>query len=498
MDNSEGYPSFYTFLIGAFFIHFCLLFFDFFFKSCSHYPYIYFLTNTGIQINPLRITWFTSFFNRQIQKWGAVRPRIQTAWFSAGMWVSVFIMPISVFLVIHTIFSMMKSSLQDEKGFQQTLLVVEPLVPGWNLPASDFGYYLLALFFSSLLHELGHAMAAVREDVHLVGFSLTIFFVIPVVLTHLDQIDTLSSVKQLRIYCAGVWHNIFLALVTAVVATALPWFLFPFYDFGTGVQVENVVKDSSISGRGGLLIGDKITQLNDCPVHGSTSWQECLVFALHDTNRGFCIPDSFIREHDESVPAKHLSESVIECCSNNSPHHLCFEYVGSESEPLPLPQHSCLFARKVVELSSSTCLSASDCLPSLHCFRPSLENSTKLIRIYRTQRPVVLYLGGPAEIYNSVKTSDFISLYSFLPSALPDAITKLCQFITIFSSGIAILNIIPCFYFDGQYIIRATLDIFLSSKVPVSSVRQAISLCVTILGTLLLIFYTITMLFTSV
>lgn len=50
------------------------------------------------------------------------------------------------------------------------------------------------------------------------------------------------------------------------------------------------------------MVGDKIIQLNDCPVHGSTSWQECLVLALHDSNRGFCIPDSFIREHDESVP----------------------------------------------------------------------------------------------------------------------------------------------------------------------------------------------------
>lgn len=496
MDNLESYPSIYILLLVAFIIHSCILFLDFFFKSCSHYPYYYFLNNSGLQVKPFRVTWFTSAFNRQIQKWGTFKPRIQMAWFSAGTWVAVLIMPVSVILIVHTIISAMKSSLQDDKSFQQNL-IVEPLIPGWNLPVSDLGYYLLTLFFSSLIHELGHAMAAVREDVHLVGFSVTIFFIVPVVLTHLDQLESVSSIKQLRVTCAGVWHNIFLALIAAVVATALPWFLYPFYDFGTGVQVESITKGSSVAGPGGLMEGDKITQLNECPIRGSTSWNDCLSLALHEVNTGFCIPDSFIREHDESVPAKHMSESMIECCSNNSPRHLCFEYVGSELEPLPLPQHSCLYARKVIELSSSTCLSPSDCPTSLHCFRPSLGNSTKLIRIFRAQGPVVLFLGSPSEIFHSVQTSDFINLYSFLPSAIPDAITKLCQFITIFSSGIAVLNIIPCFYFDGQYIIRATLDVLLAAKVPLSSVRHAISLCITILGSLLLAIYIVIMLFAA-
>lgn len=65
-----------------------------------------------------------------------------------------------------------------------------------------------------------------------------------------------------------------------------------FYDF----------QGSSIGGIGGLMVGDKITQLNECPIRGSTSWNDCLSMALNDVNIGFCIPDNFIKEHDESVP----------------------------------------------------------------------------------------------------------------------------------------------------------------------------------------------------
>jgi len=35
-------------------------------------------------------------------------------------------------------------------------------VPGINLPISDLSYYVLALMFSTVFHELGHALAAIR------------------------------------------------------------------------------------------------------------------------------------------------------------------------------------------------------------------------------------------------------------------------------------------------------------------------------------------------
>ncbi|XP_014240010.1 membrane-bound transcription factor site-2 protease [Cimex lectularius] len=484
----------FVFLIAALIVHLSLLFFDVVFKSCSHYPYLYFLSKTGIQILPFRINWFTTAFNRQIQKWSSKRPKLQTAWFTAGTWVSICIMPMAFLLIMYTTYVTMRSSYYVERN----MLIVEPLVPGWNLPSSDFGYYLLTLFISSMIHEMGHAMAAVREGIHLGGFGMTIFFVIPVVMTHLENLDSLQPLKQLRVLCAGVWHNIFLALVAAVIATTLPWFFYPFFNFGTGVQVQSVKLGSSISGEGGLLVGDKITHLSGCPVQGSTSWQECLLRVLHEPHSGFCLQDSFIREHDESIPAKHISESVIECCGVNNPRHLCFEYIGSDDEPLPLPQHTCLFARRVIQLSLKTCVKAKECPYFYHCFRPSLENSTKLVHIKREKGDDVLFLGNPAEIYHSVQISDFISLSDYFPSAIPDAITKLCQFLTIFSSGLAVLNIIPCFFFDGEHIIKALIELTLSKRLPLLSARQVVHISISLFGTMMLCVYVCVMLFSVV
>ncbi|BET01088.1 protease m50 membrane-bound transcription factor site 2 protease [Nesidiocoris tenuis] len=482
--------EFTVFLVSVLAIHCVLLFFDVVFKSCSHYPYLYFLNKTGLEVKPFQIQLFTTAFNRQIQKWGAKRPRLLAAWFNAGKYVTIVTMPMAVLLILHTTVTALRSSIH----YTKSTVVVELLVPGWNLPTSDFAYYFVSLVISIVVHEMGHAVAAVREDVHLIGFSAVLFFVIPVMVTHIDPLDLLPYSRRLRIYCAGVWHNIFLALMAAVVATTLPWLLYPFFDFGTGVQVEHLIEGSPFVAEGGLILGDKIVQIDHCPVRGITSWQDCIDQAMRaPVTAGFCIPHNFIEEHDETIPAKHVSESQVECCGSNSPRHLCFEYVGTEDEPLPLPQHSCLLARKVVDLSAQTCHQVSDCPSSLHCFRPSLDNSSKLVLIRRTSGPVVLYLGNPADVYHSVTVTDFINIYKYLPSSLPDGLTKLCQYVTLLSSGLAILNVIPCFYFDGQYIMRAVTEMFAGKRIPSDTARQAVSLCITMLGTLMLVVYVLVM-----
>ena len=47
--------------------------------------------------------------------------------------------------------------------------------------------------------------------------------------------------RQLRIYCAGVWHNLVMAVVAGLVLMALPGLLLPFYTLGGSVVVTEVV-----------------------------------------------------------------------------------------------------------------------------------------------------------------------------------------------------------------------------------------------------------------
>lgn len=182
-----------------------------------------------------------------------------------------------------------------------------------------------------------------------------------------------------------------------------------------------------------------------------------------------------------------MPHGAIECCSVNSPDHLCFEYLEGEEGTLEMPQYSCLPARTVAERSPLLCTSALDCPSGLHCMKPSLENSTKLVKIERASGNVVLFLGHPAEVYKTVRVSDYVPIY-FIPSSLPDAAVLLCKYIVTFSAGLGIINIIPCFYLDGQYIINAVAEIVLGRHVTQKPARQAVAMGITILGTFLLIF----------
>lgn len=46
--------------------------------------------------------------------------------------------------------------------------------------------------------------------------------------------------RRLRILCAGVWHNIFLAVYAAVIVYSLPMLAQPFYTTGQGVYVMSI------------------------------------------------------------------------------------------------------------------------------------------------------------------------------------------------------------------------------------------------------------------
>ncbi|XP_039289082.1 membrane-bound transcription factor site-2 protease-like [Nilaparvata lugens] len=480
----------------AFVIFHCSLYlFDTIFKSCLFLPYLHLLKNTGLVIQPFRLVWFTTAFNRLIQKWGSVRPRLLTAWFTVGTWTAMALLPYAVWLLLHSVFQLTKQAIRDDGSPSSDSVILQPVVPGVNLPITDLGYYMITLLFSTVIHEMGHAIAAVREDAHIAGVGAMLVLVVPVAYVSIEQLETLSPVKQLRILCAGIWHNVVLIIAASLALFLLPWVVYPLYDHGTGVQVQSLDKGSPVTGPTGLLVGDRIIQLNQCQVTNVHDWLSCLVTSFREPSPGFCISAEFIKEHDESIPAKHMSSGAVECCASNNPRHLCFEYLESESEPLQLPQHSCLNARTVVEAAQQLCHKPAsseanpECGFNYHCFRPSLENNTKLVLLKRANGREVLFLGHPSDIYHTVHVTDFISVYSIFPSILPEMFAQLCRFLIMFSAGFAVINVIPCFAFDGQNITRALMDLLLSKTVSHASVRHAIALCITIAGTFLVGLY---------
>ncbi|KAA0200005.1 Membrane-bound transcription factor site-2 protease [Fasciolopsis buskii] len=112
-------------------------------------------------------------------------------------------------------------------------------MPGVNLPLNQLGFYMLTLLLCAFLHEAGHALAALRERVRLHGFGIFLFGIYPGAYVDLNTADlqSLTPFGQLRIYCAGVWHNAVIAMISVAVFYAMPWILSPVYQTGTGVGV---------------------------------------------------------------------------------------------------------------------------------------------------------------------------------------------------------------------------------------------------------------------
>jgi len=122
--------------------------------------------------------------------------------------------------------------------------------------------------FSTIFHELGHALAAIRylilffdsyasiynyteiyrihlfifhrEDMHIDGVGMMFILILPVAYVHLEDITSLPSSKQLRVMSAGVWHNIVQALTAYLVLWFLPYMLFPLFTVGHGIMVMKI------------------------------------------------------------------------------------------------------------------------------------------------------------------------------------------------------------------------------------------------------------------
>lgn len=183
------------------------------------------------------------------------------------------------------------------------------------------------------------------------------------------------------------------------------------------------------------------------------------------------------------IPVKHLGGGVVECCDKSNEAHLCFETLEDDT-PLQILQYSCLPGRPVIASTAYTCRSPKDCPPSLHCVRPVLSNGTTLLRIQRSHGNVVIFIGRPYHVLSTVQVTDFVPIYDMFPSQLPEVLTRLSKYFLLFSSGLAIINAIPCFYFDGSHITYSFVSCFISSRF---RYKNLLGLVCNVLGTLLLL-----------
>lgn len=444
-----------------------------------HYPYVQFLRGTGLTVKFLRLQWYTTAFNRTTIKWSNKCPRFFTTSFDLGVCITIFLLPIVFVYQIVTTFktNQTSSNEKDIGGF-------EIMLPGVNLPIDEIGYYVTALTVSTVIHEMGHGIAAVLEDVPVTGFGFFIFLIFPVAYTELvvDQLNSLTIWRKLRVMCAGIWHNLMLSSIFYIMFLLLPTIVAPLYHVNIGASITHIQSDSKLLGYKGLHINDVVTHINDCQVRDLDSWYSCLLESIRQ-QPAYCISNDFVLNHDESIPVFHSNEGLTECCDRKNVKNLCFEYISESSVGvLELPQFMCLNVRNVIENSLGYCHKKINCLDNF-CIKPIVDNATTVIHLKRLDGNDVIYVGHPADLSRTIKVSNFVAKTKIFPTSFIDGIVNLTKYVVVFSFGIAVVNVIPCFAFDGQYIVSAIVHHVLRSAVPKRKQRDLIAFVITLIGT---------------
>lgn len=363
----------------------------------------------------------TNILNDRLHSLGRRHSKFLQFWFTIGIGFGIFAM-VGAIMILLWESSWLVASNEERNSMmgksKESLYAATPVVPGISVPLRDIGYMSIGTLLSVGAHEFGHALAAASEGVHIeyIAVFLALLFPGAFVAFDYDTLQLLSSIRVLRIYCAGIWHNAVCCAVCWLTLASLPTLLYCMYNHGENPVVLNVPPMSSLAGY--LSPGDIILEVDGIRVHNTENWvqklnmlhlqslQKHLVDDSHATNsdasitridtshsgRGFCVPNHWLLEsqrieeinHSLSCLDDHIPFGEIPCSS-----HTNFDAQGNTSfTKIPGHKSFCLRAKDVVQLpkcgdgwSKSQMTGVCPCSESELCMDPGLPPGSMLIEM---------------------------------------------------------------------------------------------------------------------
>ena len=441
--------------------------------------YLQRLEDWGVTLSFAHVRWYTTRFNKLFLLVGTTSKRACRCWFGLGALIGVLLMVLSVLVLCLTLYQ----AFTAPEGTQQ---VLTPVMPGVNLPWNDIAYYLLTLAVCGVFHEAGHALAASTEQVRVNGFGVFMLFLYPGAFVDLnsDHLNVISPQRQLRIYCAGVWHNVILVLCALGFLWTLPYSLAPFYSTdGGGVVVTSLPTGSVLEGK--IHAGEVITSVNSCPVGNDVDWFKCLEEVHLSGQRGYCVSGELMSERMSlALNRTTLSEDGSrECCPKDTQSDICFQVVfGGQRGSV----YKCLRARTIT--ARMPCTHARDCggVSEHACVFPTLSSPSKLLRISHDGGEDVLFLGDPRALNFVISISSYLPRSPRVPLWVPGFLRTLSTYFISLSSALALLNMVPAYFLDGQWTLTVLVDLCFEKRIPDPQSRNWICNCVLVAGSVLL------------
>ncbi|KAI7906075.1 uncharacterized protein BX663DRAFT_498691 [Cokeromyces recurvatus] len=409
-------------------------------------------------IKLFQIKYTTQRLNKLFNYLTTIAPTFWKIWFTVGVVVAAFLMIAGFFIILFAaikiisslaghLFSSSNSSHYVKRSFENTARTINnddqvflPMIPGITLPMSHIGYYLLALTICGLYHEAGHAIASYSQGIPIQNSGIFVLYLYPGAFVNIpDQpLQNLQPWKQLKIICAGVWHNLVLYLFTflslagglKILLLLIGW---QSLENTGGVSVVHVRANSPLAPH--LPPSTIIYQLDDYPlVNTIKDWNYYLFErdGQHELQQGFCA-------------AKPIDEKDNSCCQINDTYPFgqslnasisCFNLFPSTGKK---DDRMCLQTLQVLaSVNPARCYKDIDCEENdMICVTPYTPSvAGQVVRVYAQfpswvketdNEKVFVFEGELIDIWESVKVSILTPRFWFLPTSLPHILELLLQ-----------------------------------------------------------------------
>ncbi|CAG8544637.1 14225_t:CDS:10, partial [Dentiscutata heterogama] len=433
----------------------------------SHSP-IFHISN-----NPFNIRFSTNILNNVFGSIVKRLPKFWKIWFTIGVVVGIitFLFGIGTMIVaswklLIAIFDLLGSSWSAETE------IVSPDIVKRSFEDNNVQHDINEKDHQVFIPVAGHALAAAKERIEIKSTGIFLYILYPGAFVEFDlhELKDLSALKQLRIICAGVWHNAVLFLLgTLLLNTGIltmfmgntAWRLVD----GLGVSVVSVESDTALSTY--LKPSMLITKLDDFDLSGSSldSWNDYLLQneKLYIDSLGFC--------------ASKKDSASLDCCDISIDHPYgnakdnmtsCFKRIDENNEHKQ--ELACLPTIPILlNIDAKRCLNDADCSSaSSMCVLPYMPKGyPKPLRIYFKDAPwvqenddqekLVLYIGELVDVWEIVQVSILQPRWSWVPIWIPISIELTLRYTISFSLALGVLNILPAFKLDGHYALNALL-----------------------------------------
>ncbi|KAI0788926.1 hypothetical protein BC629DRAFT_469876 [Irpex lacteus] len=376
------------------------------------------------------------------------------------------------------------------------------ILPGVTVPLIHLPVLLFSLFFTQVVHELGHAIVAALESIPLTSVGTSLTLLIPSAYISLPSSSSISSPARLRLISSGAWHNlVFFGLLWSAKHVGVGNTLarsVGYKDVGMwGRVVLSVDEDSPLHAH--LPPLSIITELDDQSLTSSSSeytdiWTKYLSFTPSHSNShkkeidsglGWCVDAQWFLGHTSSEcchPSSHSHEhssSSVEACfstgldSPDEKYERCLPPLSVLQPGLPPPSHSSQPKATLesepapVDLDNKDGREPQRCRESAHCASHNLcvklSQEEELLRIKFVVLPhgsgrdedevkTVVWSGPREELLEEVTVGTYLPRYAFLPLWLPNAVAVLFRYVyTLNGNNLSlmrrILFIIPFIHF---------------------------------------------------